>query len=398
MVTRGRVRRDAFVDSVALMQVTERVRALPGVRAAALVMATELNRRVLDETDLLPAEVKRAGPTDLVIVVRAESADAADAALGQAEAFLAARRGDEGPHRREPPRSITGAARRLPGANVALVSVPGAHAAAEAHQALSAGLHVFLFSDGVSLADEIALKQRAAARGLLVMGPECGTSLVNGVGFGFANRVRRGHVGLVAASGTGLQEVSSLIHRLGGGSLAGHRHGRTGSPRGGGRARDAPDAVLAGARSGDACDRARLEGAVPRRRRASPGGRRHVPEACRCLPARLAGDTATRRRHGGHARGRGARMRPGARPPAARLRPAARGPLAGRPGARPLHGGHAVRRGAGHRRGRGGEVRRLRRGGVHAGAPASDHRSEPPKRGHRPRREAIATSASSCST
>ena len=185
------------------MQVTERVRALPGVRAAALVMATELNRRVLDETDLLPAEAKRAGPTDLVIVVRAESADAADAALGQAEAFLAARRGDEGPHRREPPRSITGAARRLPGANVALVSVPGAHAAAEAHQALSAGLHVFLFSDGVPLADEIALKQRAAARGLLVMGPECGTSLVNGVGFGFANRVRRGHVGLVAASGTG---------------------------------------------------------------------------------------------------------------------------------------------------------------------------------------------------
>jgi len=115
MVTRGRVRPDAFVDSVALMQVTERVRALPGVRAAALVMATELNQRVLDETDLWPAEVKRAGSADLVIVVRADSAAAADAALGQAEAFLAARRGDEGPHRREPPRSITGAARRLPG-------------------------------------------------------------------------------------------------------------------------------------------------------------------------------------------------------------------------------------------------------------------------------------------
>src|SRR5262245_37672687 len=217
MVTRGRVRTDAFVDSVALMQVTERVRALPGVRAAALVMATELNQRVLDETDLWPAEVKHAGPADLVIVVRAENAAAADAALGQAEAFLAARRGDEGPYRREPPRSITGAARRLPGANLALVSVPGAHAAAEAHQALSAGLHVFLFSDGVSLDDEIALKQRAKARGLLVMGPECGTSLVNGVGLGFANRVRRGHVGLVAASGTGLQEVTTLVHRLGAG-------------------------------------------------------------------------------------------------------------------------------------------------------------------------------------
>src|SRR4029079_3866150 len=93
------------------------------------------------------------------------SAPAPHAALAKAEAFLAARRGDEGPYRREPPRSITGAARRLPGANLAVVSVPGAHAAAEAHQALSAGLHVFLFSDGVSLDDEIALKQRATARG-----------------------------------------------------------------------------------------------------------------------------------------------------------------------------------------------------------------------------------------
>jgi FdrA protein len=217
MVTRGRVRSDAFVDSVALMQVSERVRGLHGVRAAALLMATDLNRRVLDETDLLPPEVKRAGPNDLILVVRADSGAAADGALSQAEAFLAQRRGDEGPERREPPRSIIGAARRLPGANVALVSVPGAHAAAEAHQALSAGLHVFLFSDGVPLADEVTLKRRAGARGLLVMGPECGTSLVNGVGLGFANRVRRGAIGLVAASGTGLQEVSTLIHRLGAG-------------------------------------------------------------------------------------------------------------------------------------------------------------------------------------
>ena len=217
MVTRGRVRPDAFVDSVALMQVTERVRALPGVRAAALVMATDLNRRLLDEADLLPAEAKRAGPADLVIAVRAESPAAADAALAEAEGFLAARRDDHGAQRSEPPRSIVGAARRLPGANVAVVSVPGAHATAEAHQALSAGLHVFLFSDGVPLADEILLKERAGARGLLVMGPECGTSLVNGVGLGFANRVRQGHVGLVAASGTGLQEVSSLIHGLGAG-------------------------------------------------------------------------------------------------------------------------------------------------------------------------------------
>src|SRR5207249_2774902 len=138
-------------------------------------------------------------------------------AIGQAEELLAARRPDESPHRSEPPRSITSAARGLPGANLALVSVPGPHAVVEAHQALSAGLHVFLFSDGVPLPDEVRLKRRAVARGRLLMGPECGTTIVNGVGLGFANRVRRGHVGLVAASGTGLQEVASLIHGLGGG-------------------------------------------------------------------------------------------------------------------------------------------------------------------------------------
>src|SRR5207244_7611318 len=52
---------------------------------------------------------------------------------------------------------------------------------------------------------------------LIVMGPECGTSIVNGVGLGFANRVRRGSIGVVGASGTGIQEVTTLVHRLGGG-------------------------------------------------------------------------------------------------------------------------------------------------------------------------------------
>src|SRR5262249_41436231 len=154
-----------------------------------------------------------AGPGDLVIAVRAESAAAAEAALDQAERLLAERRSDQGPYRSARPRSIREAVRRLPGANVALVSVPGAHAAAGAHQAMSAGLHVFLFSDGVPIADEVALKRRAVDRGLCVMGPECGTSLVNGIGLGFANRVRQGPIGLVAASGTGLQEVTTLIHR-----------------------------------------------------------------------------------------------------------------------------------------------------------------------------------------
>ena len=382
MVTRGRVRPDTFVDSVALMQVTERVRVLPGVRAAALVMATDLNRRLLDETDLLPAEAKRAGPADLVIAVRAESAAVADAALGQAEGFLAARRSDQGLDRAEPPRSIVGAARRLGGANVALVSLPGIHATAAAHEALSAGLHVFLFSDGVPLADEVALKRRAQARGLLVMGPECGTSLVNGVGLGFANRVRRGHVGLVAASGTGLQEVASLIHRLGAGISQGIGTG----------GRDLHEAVGGVATlqvlswlAGD--PETRVIGLVSKAPSASVAGQ--VLEAAgaagKPVVAYLPGWRGTP---------------PGSVQSVATLEAAAlacvqalgqRRPRFDRPrlprapasgtGAGSLHRRNAVRRGTGHRGRRRSGVHRLRRLGVHARPAASDHRSEPPERG-----------------
>jgi succinyl-CoA synthetase alpha subunit len=217
VVLTSRVRQNTYVDSVALMQTTAQIQAFPGVVAAALVMATDLNRELLAHAGLLAPDMKNAGANDLVLAVRAESSEAAQAALNRAEELLGARRGGEDTSRAELPRSVISAARQVPGVNLAVISVPGRYAAMEAHQALSAGLHVFRFSDHVPLAHEIALKRRAWERGLLFMGPECGTSIINGVGLGFANTVRRGGVGLVGASGTGLQEVSSLIHRLGGG-------------------------------------------------------------------------------------------------------------------------------------------------------------------------------------
>ena len=98
-----------------------------------------------------------------------------------------------------------------------LISVPGRYAAGVAREALELGKHVFLYSDNVSLEDEIALKKTAREKGLLVMGPDCGTAIINGIGLGFANRVRRGGIGVVGASGTGTQAVTSHIHELGGG-------------------------------------------------------------------------------------------------------------------------------------------------------------------------------------
>ncbi|KPL89315.1 hypothetical protein SE16_02280 [Ardenticatena maritima] len=187
----------------------------PGVLDAGVVMGTDANKEILAQNNLLTEEARSANPEDLVIAIRAESEEAARAALSRVDALLQRRQAQTQSLYR--PRSLENALRQLPEAEWVLVSVPGRYAAGVARDALRLNRHVFLYSDNVPLDDEIALKRDAAAKGLLVMGPDCGTAIVNGVGLGFANKVRRGPIGMVAAAGTGLQEVSTRIHRLGGG-------------------------------------------------------------------------------------------------------------------------------------------------------------------------------------
>jgi FdrA protein len=178
------------------------------------VMATEANKSILDGAGLLTPEASAAGPNDLVIAVAAADAAVGDAALQKAEGLLqkkSAPRVEQGFR----PRTIRGALASHPEANVAVISVAGRYAAAEAWEALRRGLHVLLFSDNVSLEDEIALKQYARAHGLLLMGPGAGTAIINSVALGFANVLPPGPVGIVSAAGTGLQEVSSLLARRG---------------------------------------------------------------------------------------------------------------------------------------------------------------------------------------
>jgi FdrA protein len=213
--TRVEVRSGAYYDSVVLMQLQRSLATLPGILDAGVVMGTDANKEVLAQSELLPSEAQAAGADDLVIVVRAEDDTVAQAALGQVDELLTRRRRSIEQEYR--PKSLESAAQMMPDAQWVLVSVPGRYAAGVARQALRLGKHVFLYSDNVSLDDEIALKQMAAEKGLLVMGPDCGTAIVNGVGLGFANRVRQGPIGLVAASGTGLQQVSARIHQLGSG-------------------------------------------------------------------------------------------------------------------------------------------------------------------------------------
>jgi FdrA protein len=214
--TLNRVEKGAYRDSVALMRVSRRVAALAGVEAASLMIGTPSNRELLRGAGLLAAEGEQAGPNDLVIAVRASGAQVAAEALDAAREFLQEK---SSPSEGAAPsaRSLAGALELLPQANLALISVPGEFAALEARKALERGLNVLVFSDNVPLDDELALKRLARAKGLLMMGPDCGTALISGTPIAFANAVPRGDIGIVSASGTGLQEVSCLIARLGGG-------------------------------------------------------------------------------------------------------------------------------------------------------------------------------------
>src|SRR6188472_3416815 len=214
--TRFRVFANFYKDSVALMQVGAALRKRPGIVEASCVMATPANLEQLANAKLsIDAKVN---PSDLLVVVRGDG-QACDEALDAAEALLQSEPAGGGASEAFsiPLTSIAAAVEQANDADLALISVPGDYAAAEAMKALSLGLHVMLFSDNVGVDQELAIKRHADARALLVMGPDCGTAIINGIPLGFANVVRRGSIGLVAASGTGLQEVTCRIHNLGAG-------------------------------------------------------------------------------------------------------------------------------------------------------------------------------------
>lgn len=208
---------DTYVDSVRLMTATRAMESTPGVERAFALMATPVNVAVLGGEGFTDPALGSARANDLVLAARAGSEEVARAALDEGEGALGRGVRTKATEQEEGPRTLESAVALLQGANLALVSVPGDLAALETHKALSARMHVLLFSDNVDVATEVELKGRAAELGLLVMGPGAGTAMLGGIGLGFANDVPRGPVGIVAAAGTGAQEVMSLIARWGSG-------------------------------------------------------------------------------------------------------------------------------------------------------------------------------------
>jgi succinyl-CoA synthetase alpha subunit len=206
---------NTYRDSVELMRLSADLETRAGVRRAGLMMGTPANRSVLSEAGLITDD-QPGGPGDLIVAIAGEP-DAVEDALAAARAALAGVGAARSTSAAEelPLRSIAEAVALEPSTGLAIISTPGAYATAEALKALKRGLHVFLFSDNVPIEHEVALKTLARRKGRLVMGPDCGTAILDGLPIGFANAVRRGRIGIVAASGTGLQQVACLIDRQG---------------------------------------------------------------------------------------------------------------------------------------------------------------------------------------
>jgi FdrA protein len=214
-----RLKPGLYQDSVRLMRLSSELSAVPGVTRATVAMATDANLRMLSDAGMLTPELTEARANDLMIAVDAADDETAQVALSRAEELLAqASRprptGGTGPR---PSRTVRSAVASLGGAEMAVISVAGEFAALEAAHALESDLNVLLFSDNVSVEDERDLKRAAFRQRRLLMGPGAGTAILDGVALGFANRVRRGPIGVVAGSGTGLQEVTVLVHRGGSG-------------------------------------------------------------------------------------------------------------------------------------------------------------------------------------
>ena len=208
------IRKNQYYDSVFLMSVNRRISEVKGVQQTAVLMGSPANKKLLLDIGIQDDQINHAQPNDLIVAVNAESAVIVENVLGRLDEWL------EAIQENSPSLSVRTLEEGLsqkPEANLAVISVPGEYAAREARKALEAGLNVFLFSDNVSIDDELMLKQFSKEKGLLVMGPDCGTSLIGGKGIGFANAVRKGPIGAIGAAGTGLQEFTSQVHNAGSG-------------------------------------------------------------------------------------------------------------------------------------------------------------------------------------
>lgn len=216
MVVYNEVKENAYYDSVTLMVISSKISVVEGVQQAAVMMGTDHNKEIMKNSDILSEDGEKASPSDMIIGLRVENDEAVKAVLSVVNEELQNKTTNDDDVKTKF-RTIDMAAKRVNQLNLAVISVPGKYAKNEAMKALNNDLNVLLFSDNVSIEEEVELKERALEKGLLMMGPDCGTAILNGVALGFANKVSKGKIGIVGASGTGIQEVTTIIDKNGSG-------------------------------------------------------------------------------------------------------------------------------------------------------------------------------------
>ena len=211
------IQKGNYQDSINLMLLSAELNNMPGVKQAQVMMATDANKDIFAGAGLSTDELMAAGANDMAIVVESDDESVMEVVLERVESFLNDLSSKKSQTTQQNVSHWQEALEALPEANLALISIPGQYAAREIEHALDQGLHVFSFSDNVALEDEVRLKNKAHEAGLLLMGPDCGTGIISGIPLAFTNVVRPGNIGIVGASGTGIQEVTTIIDRLGGG-------------------------------------------------------------------------------------------------------------------------------------------------------------------------------------
>lgn len=211
------VLKNNYQDSINLMLLTNKINEFEQVAMSQIMMGTDANKDILRNTNLLTSEAEGASANDLMIVVDSQVAEIMDEVLPAVDEFLSDLSAKSDTQAKAASTSWSGALQALPDANVALFSIPGEYGAAEMEKALKNDLHVFSFTDNIPIEDEVRLKKLAHEKGLLMMGPDCGTGILSSIPIAFTNVVSPGNIGVVGASGTGIQEVTTIIDRLGGG-------------------------------------------------------------------------------------------------------------------------------------------------------------------------------------
>ena len=215
MVVKGIIKKGQYFDSVTLMIVAKNLRELPDVSDSSVVMATSENKAILKVADLLISDFKDTKDSDLLVVISAEDESVCDSAILKADELLQDIKKRSNDSTDFKPKSLEAAKEIMNDANLALISVSGKFAYSESKKAIDNNMNVMLFSDNVTISEEVSLKKAADKKNLLVMGPDCGTAIINRIPLAFANYVNLGEIGVVAASGTGLQEVTTLISNYG---------------------------------------------------------------------------------------------------------------------------------------------------------------------------------------